>query len=218
MFAALAHPVRRHVLQVLHARGGWLTAGELAGRFSHSWPTTTRHLKVLEEAGLVVVTAVGRERHVAVERKRLRVLLDLWCKAVGLTVTDVWKEPELSNMDRLEEIVARLPEAARVDIEAWDGEPTFRVGGKNFVFAAHDAASLSLKLPKEEAQALVATDDHVEPTGYGLGRHGWVSITVGARPSRERWREIEEWVRTSYTLIAPKRLARQVLDQDGSAV
>lgn len=218
MFSALAHPVRRHVLQVLHARGGWLTAGELAGRFSHSWPTTTRHLKVLEDAGLVVVAAVGRERHVSVERKRLRVLLDLWCSAVGLTVTDLRKEPELSNMDRLEAIVAQLPEATRVDIEAWDGEPTFRVGGKNFVFAAHDAASLSLKLPKDEAEALVATDERAEPTGYGLGRHGWVSITVGARPSRERWREIEEWVRTSYTLIAPKRLARQVLDQDGPAV
>jgi DNA-binding transcriptional ArsR family regulator len=79
LFTALAHPARRHVLQVLHARGGSLTAGELARRFSHSWPTTTRHLHVLEEAGLVVVAAVGRERHVAVEHKRLRVLLDLWC-------------------------------------------------------------------------------------------------------------------------------------------
>jgi DNA-binding transcriptional ArsR family regulator len=88
LFTALAHPARRHVLQVLHARGGSLTAGELAGRFSHSWPTTTRHLHVLEEAGLVVITSIGRERHVAIERKRLRVLLDLWCTGVGLTVTD----------------------------------------------------------------------------------------------------------------------------------
>jgi DNA-binding transcriptional ArsR family regulator len=92
LFTALAHPARRHVLQVLHARGGSLTAGELARRFSHSWPTTTRHLHVLEEAGLVVITSVGRERHVAVERKRLRVLLDLWCTGVGLAVTDRTEE------------------------------------------------------------------------------------------------------------------------------
>jgi predicted DNA-binding protein (MmcQ/YjbR family) len=121
----------------------------------------------------------------------------------------------MSNMDRLERIAARLPEASRVDIEAWDGEPTFRVRGKNFVFANHDGTGISVKLPKEEADALVATDPNTEPTGYGLGRHGWVSITLGTRLSVERWREVEEWIRTSYTLVAPKRLARQVLDQDG---
>ncbi len=118
-------------------------------------------------------------------------------------------------MDRLEQIVGRLPEAVRVDIEAWDGEPTFRVNGKNFVFAGSDASGISVKLPKDEAAALVATDPRAEPTGYGLGRHGWVSIKLG-KPTKEGWREIEEWVRTSYTLIAPKRLARQVLEQDGA--
>jgi predicted DNA-binding protein (MmcQ/YjbR family) len=124
----------------------------------------------------------------------------------------------MSNMDRLEQIVARLPEAARIDIEAWDGEPTFRVRGKNFVFTAPDGTGISVKLPKEEADALVATDPAAEPTGYGLGRHGWVSIKLGKRLSKERWREVEEWIRTSYTLIAPKRLARTVLDQDGTPV
>ena len=120
----------------------------------------------------------------------------------------------MSNMERLEQIVARMPEATRVDIEAWGGEPTFRVGGKNFIFASPDAITISVKLPKDEAAAVVATDADVCPTAYGLGRHGWVSVTLGPRPSRARWREIEEWVRTSYTLVAPKRLARQVLDQD----
>ena len=119
-----------------------------------------------------------------------------------------------SHMERLEQIVARLPEATRVDIEAWGGEPTFRVRGKNFVFASPDATSISVKLPKEEAVAVVGTDPHVAPTGYGLGRHGWVSVTLGARLGRVRWVEVEEWIRTSYTLVAPKGLARQVLDED----
>jgi predicted DNA-binding protein (MmcQ/YjbR family) len=121
-------------------------------------------------------------------------------------------------MDHLEKIVARLPEATRVDIEAWDGEPTFRVAGKNFVFTDPEATGISVKLPKEEAAALVATDPLAEPTGYGLGRHGWVSITFEKRLTAARWREVEEWVRTSYTLVAPKRLARQVLDQDAPPV
>jgi predicted DNA-binding protein (MmcQ/YjbR family) len=122
----------------------------------------------------------------------------------------------MGNMSKLEEIVARLPEAARVDIEAWGGEPTFRVGGKNFVFSSAEATSITVKLPREEAVAVVASDSYAEPTGYGLGRHGWVSITVPARSSAARWREIEEWVRTSYTLVAPKKLARLVIEQDSA--
>ena len=117
-------------------------------------------------------------------------------------------------MQRLEQIVARLPEAVRVDIEAWDGEPTFRVNGKNFVFASPEGTGLSVKLTKEEAEAVVATDPDVEPTGYGLGKHGWVSITLPKKPSEARWREVEEWIRTSYTLVAPKKLARLVLPPD----
>ena len=121
----------------------------------------------------------------------------------------------MDNMARLERIVARLPEAVRVDIEAWGGEPTFRVRGKNFVFAAGDFSSISVKLTKEEAAAVVATDPDVTPTGYGLGRHGWVSVALPRRPTKDRWDIVEEWVRTSYTMVAPKRLARVVLDEDG---
>jgi predicted DNA-binding protein (MmcQ/YjbR family) len=118
-------------------------------------------------------------------------------------------------MERLEAIVDRLPEAARVDIEAWDGEPTFRVNGKNFVFTDKQAIGISVKLPKDEAAAVVATDPLAEPTGYGLGKHGWVSVQIGARAGKDRWQQVEEWVRTSYTLVAPKRLAKRVLTEDG---
>jgi DNA-binding transcriptional ArsR family regulator len=49
---ALAHPARRQILMTIHFRGK-ATAGEIAGRFAHKWPTTTRHLRVLEHAGLI---------------------------------------------------------------------------------------------------------------------------------------------------------------------
>ena len=96
------------------------------------------------------------------------------------------------------------------------GEPTFRVGGKNFVFCDPDATSLTVKLPKDEAEAVVASDSRAEPSGYGLGRHGWISVALGRRPTAAHWREVEEWVRTSDTLVAPKRLAGRVLDEDAA--
>lgn len=121
------------------------------------------------------------------------------------------------HLNRLERIATALPEAERVDIEEWGGEPTFRVKGKNFVFAAHDGRSLSVKLPPEEAAAVVASDPDATPAGYGLGRHGWVSLTLPARPSAARWGEVAEMVRTSYRLIAPQRLARLLDAEEGSA-
>ena len=120
----------------------------------------------------------------------------------------------VDNMKRLERIVARLPESERVDIEAWGDEPTFRVRGKNFVFTDQPASSLTVKLPKDEAAAVVATEPGAKPTGYGLGRHGWVSVEVGEGADDARWQQVEEWVRTSYTLVAPKSLAKIVLAED----
>lgn len=120
----------------------------------------------------------------------------------------------VSNMERLEAIVAELPEAERVDVAEWGDHPTFRVRGKNFVFSDQAAHDLSLKLTKEEAAAVVATDEAVHPAGYGLGRHGWVALSVPEGAGDERWRLIEEWVRTSYTLVAPKSLARLVDAED----
>ena len=78
VFAALAHPARRHVLLRVSQLGGELSSGYLATRFQHSWPTTTRHLKVLEEAGLVDVHREGRSSHYRLNRERLQHVLGGW--------------------------------------------------------------------------------------------------------------------------------------------
>jgi ArsR family transcriptional regulator, arsenate/arsenite/antimonite-responsive transcriptional repressor len=78
VFRALAHESRRHVLVVLNARGGSMTAGEIARRFSCSWPTTSRHLKVLVEAGLVGVEKRGREWVYILDADRLRRVVGGW--------------------------------------------------------------------------------------------------------------------------------------------
>ena len=53
-------------------------AGDIARRFSCSWPTITRHLKQLEEAGLVHAERDGRERMYRLDRDRLLGATSLW--------------------------------------------------------------------------------------------------------------------------------------------
>jgi DNA-binding transcriptional ArsR family regulator len=73
---ALAHPARRQILLTMHFREDTMTAGQIAGRFGHSWPTTTRHVRVLEEAGLVSQVKSGRERIYRLERERLALVAE----------------------------------------------------------------------------------------------------------------------------------------------
>ena len=78
VFKALAHETRRHVLIVLNARGGAMTAGEIAGRFSCTWPTTSRHLRILERAGLVRAERRGREWCYLLEKERIHKVAGRW--------------------------------------------------------------------------------------------------------------------------------------------
>jgi DNA-binding transcriptional ArsR family regulator len=77
---ALAHESRRHVLVVLLARGGRMTAGDIARRFSCAWPTMSRHLGVLEAAGLLRAERQGRERVYALQAERLRRVVGGWLR------------------------------------------------------------------------------------------------------------------------------------------
>jgi DNA-binding transcriptional ArsR family regulator len=59
-YAALAEPHRRQILDLL--RDGERAAGELVEQLDLSQPGVSKHLKVLREAGLVAVRAVGKQR------------------------------------------------------------------------------------------------------------------------------------------------------------
>jgi DNA-binding transcriptional ArsR family regulator len=78
VFRALAHASRRHVLVVLNARGGEMTAGEIASRLECSWPTTSRHLRILEDTGLVRVDKRGREWVYVLDKERLNKVVGGW--------------------------------------------------------------------------------------------------------------------------------------------
>jgi DNA-binding transcriptional ArsR family regulator len=78
VFHALAHQTRRTILRILQARGGQMTSGDIAGRFDCSWPTTTRHLKILEDSHLVHIIERGRERIYVVDAMRLASVAGKW--------------------------------------------------------------------------------------------------------------------------------------------
>lgn len=83
VFCALAHESRRTILAVLAARSGEMTSGAIAGRFNCSWPTTTRHLRVLEDAGLVRVELRGRERVYRLDAQRLHDVAGGWIERIS---------------------------------------------------------------------------------------------------------------------------------------
>jgi len=74
VFAALGHAARRRVLLTIYFNGGFMTAGEIAAIFESAWPTTTRHLQILEAAGLLTHEKQGRMRIYRIQQKRLELV------------------------------------------------------------------------------------------------------------------------------------------------
>lgn len=79
VFSALAHRARRQILMALRFRGGAMSAGDIAKRFAHAWPTTTRHLRVLEDANLLTHVQEGRGRIYRLNTGKLGVINE-WLK------------------------------------------------------------------------------------------------------------------------------------------
>jgi DNA-binding transcriptional ArsR family regulator len=72
-FAALADPTRREILGML--AGGEVPAGRLAERFPISAPAISRHLRVLENAGLITRRVDGKHRRCRLQPKALQTAL-----------------------------------------------------------------------------------------------------------------------------------------------
>lgn len=95
----------------------------------------------------------------------------------------------------------------------WD-HPAFKVRKKAFVFMGeHDErVSLSMKLPESSEGALDLP--FCSATGYGLGKHGWVSVSLpkdGPLPVDL----LIEWIDESYRAVAPKTVVKKQLPADG---
>lgn len=85
------------------------------------------------------------------------------------------------------------------------GHRALKVRGKAFLFMSReDGLSLSVKLP---SSCHVALDlPFTEPTGYGLGRSGWVTARF-APGDRVPTDILALWIEESYRAVAPKRVA-----------
>ena len=77
MFKALADPTRRHLLDRLFERDG-RTLSELESELAMTRFGVMKHLRVLEEAGLVVARRSGREKHHFLNPVPIRLIHDRW--------------------------------------------------------------------------------------------------------------------------------------------
>jgi DNA-binding transcriptional ArsR family regulator len=98
-FSALADPTRRAILAKLAA--GEATVGELAEPFAMSGPAITKHLKVLERAGLISRSRAAQARPARLEPAAL--------KAANAWLEDYRRSWEAS-LDRLDDYLAKLQE------------------------------------------------------------------------------------------------------------
>jgi predicted DNA-binding protein (MmcQ/YjbR family) len=92
------------------------------------------------------------------------------------------------------------------------GQTVIKVKRKVFLFvngaiAPEDGVSLSVKLPHSGADVLELPV--AEPMGYGMGKHGSVTVLI----MRDDWvqlRLLETWIDESYRAVAPKRLLAEL--------
>ena len=90
------------------------------------------------------------------------------------------------------------------------GHSVMKIGKKVFAFLGQNEegqATIAVKLPESRSEAML--HKCAAPTGYGLGRSGWVTISLGCRdtPPKET---LYAWITESYRAIAPKKLAAQL--------
>ncbi len=104
--------------------------------------------------------------------------------------------------EQLRELCLALPEAA--EKEAW-GDATFRVRDKIFAMVKQGDGRLSVwcKAPDGFQQVLIESDPDFYFRPPYVGHKGWVGLRLDDSPD---WAAVENTVRQSYRLIAPKKL------------
>ncbi|MET7904910.1 MmcQ/YjbR family DNA-binding protein [Streptomyces sp. NPDC005336] len=92
------------------------------------------------------------------------------------------------------------------------GDCVIKVNKKIFVFLGEGEGDrppgVTVKLGDEKAHAHAMSAPGAVPTGYGLGRAGWVSIPLGeGAPGADL---LCDWVEESYRTVAPKKLVAEL--------
>jgi predicted DNA-binding protein (MmcQ/YjbR family) len=113
-----------------------------------------------------------------------------------------------SVRDRVREFALSLPESG--EAHPW-GEDVAKVRGKIFVFLG-SAGSRRMTVKLDESHAHALSIDGAEPTGYGLGASGWV--TVPFRADGVSVGLLRDWIEESYRIVAPERLVAELEGRD----
>jgi DNA-binding transcriptional ArsR family regulator len=98
VFSALAHPLRREIVERLSA--GPATVGETTRDLGVSKPTISRHLRLLEEAGVVSRVIDGRTHRIALRPQALADASD-------------WIESQRERWQRLFDVVGEYLQEAK---------------------------------------------------------------------------------------------------------
>ncbi|MBO3748125.1 helix-turn-helix transcriptional regulator [Streptosporangiaceae bacterium NEAU-GS5] len=114
------------MLLLLGQCGGELPSGYLAARFQHSWPTTSRHLKVLEDAGLVEVRRERRSSNYRLNRERLEHVVAGWLRY--LEPVDPEQRWSPSGPRSTSELAQRAPSGS---IESTSGNSSAQLEGRD---------------------------------------------------------------------------------------
>ncbi|MFF5076123.1 ArsR/SmtB family transcription factor [Actinoplanes sp. NPDC000266] len=99
VFVALSDPTRRGVVRRLGE--GPATVGELARAYPMALPSFMKHVRTLENAGLIHTAKTGRIRTCVLNRERLAVVDDWLAEQ-----RDIWSQ----RTDRLERLVTEEPQ------------------------------------------------------------------------------------------------------------
>jgi len=77
VFKALAHSARRRVLDIVRDSPA-CTVGEVCGHFTMSRIAVLKHIRVLEDCGLLIGEKVGRQRHLRFNITPIQLIHDRW--------------------------------------------------------------------------------------------------------------------------------------------
>jgi predicted DNA-binding protein (MmcQ/YjbR family) len=102
--------------------------------------------------------------------------------------------------EKVRQFALSLPGA--VEEHPW-GEDVAKVNGKIFVFLG-SASSRRFTVKLEESHGHALSIEGAEPTGYRLGRSGWVTLPLEAEGVDLDL--LRDWVEESYRIVAPRRL------------
>jgi predicted DNA-binding protein (MmcQ/YjbR family) len=123
--------------------------------------------------------------------------------------------PATRTERRAQQVRSRLKVFALGFPGAWEDHPwdesVVKVGKKVFVFLGldvdhPDGPGITVKLV--HSHPLAQAQPGVEPTGYGLGRAGWVTLKL--RQNELPYEVLCEWIEESYRTVAPKKLVAEL--------